>query len=237
MTNLQMSGDALSPFSRSKLAGADALLKAVVREKPVKAGSDVLRHADVPKAAHVLLDGHAYRYTVLNDGRRQITAILVRGDVCDLGAVMRGRAEYSVGALTNCVLGEIPAEEIADPAALDREMTGALWRRLLRDEAISREWLVGMGRRTASERAAHLLCELRVRMDDAGLASDTTFEMEFTQSDLADVLGLSTVHVNRTLQELRRAGLIQTSNGRMTILDYAALAKMAGFDPTYLRMA
>lgn len=222
---------------RLKLDGAEALLKAVVHEKTVAPRSHVLRQGDVPTVAHVLLDGHTYRYRVLNDGRRQITAVLVPGDVCDLEAVMRGRADYSVGALTECVLGEIPAEQVAEPTTLGSEMTQALWRRLLRDEAISREWLVSMGCRTALERVAHFLCELRVRMEAAGLSSGTAFDMRFTQLDLADVLGMSAVHINRTLQQLRKTGLIELSRGTLTILDSYVLETVAGFDSVYLRTA
>ena len=237
MLTQQASVDRPSSLSRSKLDGTEILLKAVIREKTVEPRSDVLRQGDVPKIAHVLLDGHTYRYRLLNDGRRQITAVLMPGDICDLEAVMRGRADYSVGALTRCVLGEVPAEQVADPTALGPEMTRTLWRQLLRDEAISREWLVGMGRRCALERVAHLLCEFRVRLEAVGLSGGAEFEMRFTQMELADLLGMSTVHVNRVLQQLRRTGLIEFSSGTVSILDVPTLEMVAEFDPTYLRMA
>ncbi len=220
-----------------QLDGTEALLGAVVRETAVRSRSDVLREGDAPAFAHVLLEGHTYRYRLLKDGRRQITAILVPGDMCDLVAVMRGRADYSVGALTNCVLGEIPAERISDPATLGPEMIRALWRRLLRDEAISREWLVNMGRRSALEKIAHLICELRVRLEAVGLANEGGFHLHFKQAELADVLGLSTVHVNRVLQQLRRAELIHLAEGTLAILDLPLLETVAGFDPAYLRPA
>ncbi len=120
------------------------------------------------------------------------------GDICDLEAVMRGPADYSVAAMTSCVLGELPANAIADPTTADPELARALWRRLLRDEAISREWLVNMGCRTALERVAHLVCELRVRLQAVGLTKGDAFKMQLTQAELADVLGLSTVHINRS---------------------------------------
>lgn len=221
---------------RSKLDDSDVVLRAVVREKVVKPGSDVLRQGDVPIIAHILLDGQTYRYRMLSDGRRQITAVLVPGDICDLEAVMRGRADYSVGTLTHCVLGEIPLDRIADPTTLDPEMTRALWRRLLRDEAISREWLVGMGRRSALEKVAHLLCEFWVRLEAVGLARASEMDMRLTQAELADVVGMSVVHINRILQELRRSGLIKLSDGVLWILDRLGLEALAGFDPAYLKM-
>ena len=219
-----------------KLDEAEALLKAVVRERTVKPQSSILNQGDVPTTAHVLLEGHTYRYRLLADGRRQITAVLVPGDVCDLEAVMRGRADYSVNALTHCVLGEIPAGRVTDPTTLDPEMIRAVWRRLLRDEAISREWLVNMGRRHALEKVAHLLCEFQVRLEAIGLAPADKFDMSFTQAELADILGMSTVHINRTLQKLRKAELIELSGGKLSILNRPVLEMVAGFDPTYLQI-
>ncbi|WP_237479324.1 Crp/Fnr family transcriptional regulator [Lichenibacterium dinghuense] len=203
----------------------------------MEARSDVLRQGEVPSVAHVLLHGHTCRYRLLSDGRRQITAVLLPGDMCDLEAVMRGRADYGVGALTTCILGEIPAERVADPTTLDPEMSRALWRRLLRDEAISREWLVRIGRRTALERVAHLLCELRVRVDAIGLAVAEEFDMQFTQVEFADILGMSTGHIDRVLQQLCRTGLIALSRGVITVLDMPTMEMVAGFDPSYLRAA
>ena len=94
-----------------------------------------------------------------------------------------------------------------------------------------------MGRRTTVERVAHLLCELRVRLEDVGLTSGSAFKMPFTQAELADVVGVSPVHVNRTIKELRGTGLIQLADGTLTILDIPALESAAVFDPTYLRLA
>ena len=232
--------DARSTTGRSlrpKLDDTETLLKAVVRERVVNPRSNVLCQGDVPRLAHILLDGHTCRYRLLSDGRRQITAILMPGDICDLEAVMRGRADYSVGALTRCVLGEIPTERVAISAGSDPEMTQALWRRLLRDQAIAREWLVGMGQRTALERVAYLLCELRFRLEGVGMASGAEFEMPLTQVELADALGLSPVHINRTLRELRTTGLIRLATGTLTILDISVLELVAGFDPAYLCLA
>ncbi len=220
----------------AKLHGVEPLLKAVVNTKVVQPRNDVLREGDIPTVAHVLLEGHTYRYRLLADGRRQITAILMPGEVCDLEAVMRGQADYSVGALTSCILGEIPAGQVASLTSVDPEMTRALCRLLLRNEAISREWLVGLGRRTATERVAHLLCEFRVRLEAVGLAAGDTFPMQFTQIELGDILGMSYVHVNRILQQLRRTGLIELSAGKMSILDIPSLEVVAGFDPAYLQM-
>ena len=221
--------------ARPKLDGADSLRSLVTREVAFTSRQDVIRQGDTPRAVHLVLDGYGCRHRLLGDGRRQITAILVPGDLCDLEAVMRGRADHGVATLTPCVIGEISAEHVDDMDGLDPVLRRILWRQLLRDEAIAREWMVVLGRRTAKERLAHLLCELRHRMQAVGLGRDDSFGLDVTQADLADVLGLSVVHVNRTLQDLRQSGVIEFGRKLLRIVDPAALADMAGFDPRYLQ--
>ncbi|GJE62158.1 Crp/Fnr family transcriptional regulator [Methylobacterium trifolii] len=218
---------------RPVLGEAGIVLAAIERQRMVPARTDLLRQGETPAVAHILLTGHTCRFRTLRDGRRQILAILVPGDLCDLEAVLGARADYGVSALTACTVGEIPCRRLADDT--DAAMRAALWRHLLQDAAIAREWLVGMGRRNAQERLAHLFCELRVRLEAVGLAGTDFYETRITQVELADALGLTSVHVNRTLQELREAGLIRLANGRLTILDVPALERLAGFDPAYLR--
>ena len=212
----------------------DPLLKIVVDEKVVKARSEVLRQGSVPQFLHLLLDGHAYRYKILSDGRRQIMAIMVPGDLCDLEAVMRGRADYGIGLFTTCTMGKIPIEKVATSVEFDPEMMQVLWGQSLRDDAIAREWMVSLGKRTAVERLAHLFCELEMRLKAVGHYRENEIDFHITQNDLADIVGLSKVHVNRTLQELRRTELIELHGGQLRVRDGAALRSLAGFDPTYL---
>jgi CRP-like cAMP-binding protein len=108
------------------------------------------------------------------------------------------------------------------------------WRDTLIDAAVFREWMVGIGRRSAFTRVAHLFCELIVRMQAVGLSSDYSVELPLTQADIADALGLSTVHVNRTLQEIRSAGLIKLSRGRLVALDWEGLCDAGEFEQSYL---
>ena len=211
-------------------------MKAVVKTRAVDPGSHVLQQGDVPTAAHVLLEGQSFRYRLLEDGRRQIVAILVPGDICDLEAVMRGRADYGVATMTDCVLGELPVNTIADLRTIDPELAQALWRRLLRDQAVAREWLVNVGCRTALERFAHLICEFRFRLHAVGLTKGDAFTMRLTQAEIADLLGLSAVHVNRTLKRLRAIGLVDYSKSIISVLDVPVLERVAGFDPKYLMM-
>ena len=218
-----------------KLDGADPLMNAVTREVAFRAHGNVVRQGDVPRAAHLILEGYACKFRLLRDGRRQITAILIPGDLCDLEALMRGRADCGVATLTPCVLGEIQANHVANVDGVDPVLRRILWRRLLRDEAVAREWTVVLGRRTARERLAHLLCEYRERMRMVGLGRDNdNYDLTLTQIDFADALGLSVVHVNRTVQDLRRRGLIEFGKKLLRIVDPEALARMAEFNPAYL---
>jgi CRP-like cAMP-binding protein len=203
-----------------------------IRERSIPKQHDLLLPGAEPEVAHLLLVGHTCRYRMLRDGRRQITAIQVPGDICDLEAILAGRADYAVNTLTRCTVGEIPLSRIA---ALDsRDLSAALGWRLRRDEAIAREWIVSLGRRVGIERMGHLLCELRWRLAAVGLATDDSFEMRITQHDFADALGLTSVHVNRVLKCLRDSHLIHLKGGWLTLLDRQRLERLAQFDPAYL---
>lgn len=213
---------------------ADPLFSTVVRQRSVRRKRDILRQGEATQVAHILLEGQAYRYRLLPNGGRQITAILMPGDLCDLDAMMIGRADYGVATLTACRLGEVPAEQIQDLGNMDPGIARALWRRSMRDGAIARQWLVNIGRRPGLQRLAHLFCELRVRLHAVGLANEDGYPVWLTQIDLADVLGLTHVHVSRVLQTMRASQIIRLEDGRLTILDDHALEEIAGFDPGYL---
>ena len=149
---------------------------------------------------------------------------------------MRGRADYGVATMTSCVLGELPVNKVADLTTIDPELAMALWRGLLRDQAVACEWLVNIGCRTALERVAHLICEFRLRLQAGGLTKGDAFRLQMTQAEMADLLGLSMVHVNRTLKRLRASGLIDYSRSTTSVLDVPALERVASFNPTYLQM-
>jgi CRP-like cAMP-binding protein len=203
-----------------------------MRERSVPKQSEVFAPGDTPDVVHLLLAGHTCRYRMLQDGRRQITAILVPGDICNLEALLAGRSSYAVSTLTRCTLGEIPLSQFAAPH--DPVLAASLQRRLRRDEAIAREWIVSLGRRDGIERTAHLICELRWRLAEIGQATDDSYELRITQHDLADALGLTSVHMNRVLMTLRAERLIHLKGGRLTIIDGVRLKHLAQFDPAYL---
>lgn len=203
-----------------------------MRERSIPKQHDLLRPDTEPDVAHLLLAGHACRNRMLRDGRRQITAILIPGDICDPEAILAHRADYAVNTLTRCIVGEISLARIASRD--HHELIASLGHRLRREEAIAREWIVSLGRRVGIERMAHLLCELRWRLASVGLATQDSYEMRITQSDFADALGLTPVHVNRMLKGLRNSHLIHLQGGWLTLLDRPRLERLAQFDPTYL---
>lgn len=183
----------------------------------------------------VIEDGMACRFSHLADGRRQILGFLVPGDVLDLRRfVFDGPPAHPVTALSPLKLGAIPTEALLSAIEAYPKLTRALWSATLAEESICQEWLVSVGQRSAIERMAHLLCELAVRISAVGRAMGPSYPLPVTQTELADTLGLSTVHVNRTLQKLRQNGLISLQSGVVSILDFKKLANLGLFSPGYL---
>lgn len=186
--------------------------------------------------AHVLLSGFTGRHRTLRNGQRQITALLVPGDLCDLEIVLRGWADCGITTLSPCVFGEIPLECVADPLQQEPELARTLLRYLLHRQAIDSERVLSLGQRSALQRLAHLFCELRERLHAIGLADEEGYNLPLTQFELAELTGMSSVHMNRTLQELRGQNLIAWRKGLLSLLDRPALEQLAEFDPTYLRL-
>ena len=213
------------------------LLDVVVRE-PRKVGPhvDLIREGEAPSNVHLILEGFACRYKVEPTGGRQIMAYLVPGDFCDLHVFILKAMDHSIGTLSQCSVVTIDRAgiiELTERPAIAR----ALWWATLVDEATLREWVVNVGARPGEKRVAHLMCELLVRLRAVGLADGGSYELPITQAELADTVGLSTVHVNRVLQRLRALELITLKNARLVILDVAKLNEFSGFNPNYLHLS
>ena len=195
---------------------------------------DLVREGE--SAAHIglLLSGFAYGFRVLPDGRRQIVRYLIPGDLCDPRQLLLPAAPHTVSTLTAANLVLFGREALLDLIAHYPRLGGALCWVALQEEFIAREWLVNVGQRTAIERLAHLLCEIFTRMQIVGLTDGGRCELPLTQVELADTLALSTVHINRTLQELRRQALVSLSSGMLEIHDFATLQSVAMFTADYL---
>jgi CRP-like cAMP-binding protein len=220
----------LSPAERATL---DAMIE---RTKEIASGEDLVREGDKPSHSILLLSGFAARYTLVDDGRRQIMAVHVTGDFVDLHSFVLKTMDHSVGALTRCRIALVPHDFLQGITERLPHLTRLLWLDTLVDAATHREWIVGMGRRSALEQLAHFVCELYVRLEVLGLVEGASFELPLTQTDLGDALGLSLVHINRTVRELRESGLVGWRGAQVTIKNWDKLAALAQFDPTYLHL-
>lgn len=190
---------------------------------------------DGPHVVNIVLSGWAIRYRDLPDGRRQVIAILLPGDMCDPFGFLLRPVKCSFRSLTKITLAQIPVHKLRELADGSPGLTDGLWWQSHEAGEIQREKILSLGRRLAIERLAHFFCELFWRSEVTGHTEGSSCDMPITQENLGHVLGISTVQANRSLQELRERGLIRLADKRLTVIDSSMLAKLAMFDPTYLR--
>ncbi|WP_445504703.1 Crp/Fnr family transcriptional regulator [Microvirga sp. G4-2] len=194
----------------------------------------ILCEGDEPGEIHLILSGWACRSKQLEDGRGAILAFLLPGDLCDPNSFLLGQMDHSVGALTSASVAGIPRPLFEDLMLNHSRIAQALWGQVLIDAAIQREWTLNLSQRTAYERLCHLLCELFLRLQAIGLTQGPSCELPITQAKLAEATGLTLVHLNRMLQELRAASLIVLKSRTLTIPNLEALMSAALFNPNYL---
>ena len=217
-------------------ADSEAILALPHRILNFRAQEYIVREGDEPKHSCLILSGFAFRQKVAGNGGRQIVSIHMKGDLADLQNSLLGVADHSLQALTRVEAAMIPVDAIQN-LAFDRPAIGrALWYETLVDASIFREWVLNVGRRDARTRTAHLLCEFARRLRAAGLSGPKNYELPMTQEQLADALGLTSVHVNRTLKALENDGLIVRSQRAVQIDDWAALASVGDFQSRYLHL-
>lgn len=225
---------AFTRLSEDDRASIDHLSGKCVREWGAK--RDLIHEGDRPRSVFVMLEGWACRYKQLPDGRRQIVAFFIPGDLCDMEIYILKAMDHSVGTLTNVRAAEISHHDF-DQLMLDHpRITQALHWDMLVTVAVQREWTLNIGQRTAYERLAHLFCELFMRLRTVGLANGDTCDFPINQTDLGDATGLTAVHVNRMLQDLRRDGLIELHNRQLRLPNLDALMDAAMFTPNYLHL-
>lgn len=226
----------LAVFDHLPDSELQALAKTPLRTELVAAGQDVVKDSDGVTESSLLLDGWAARYNVLEGGQRQITAFHVGGDFLNLDSLLLDPVDHSVGALTGCLCAFMRHDDLRNLSEEHPHLGRLLWLNTLVDSATHRQWLVAMGRRSSRDHLAHLLCELYLRLEAVGLASDHKFLLPITQTDVGDAMGISFVHVNRVLRELREADLVTWHQGVVTILDWEGLLAAAEFDASYLNL-
>lgn len=199
-------------------------------------GQDIIREGEHSPDNHLILSGVACRYKLLADGGRQIVAFLVPGDLCDAEIFILKEMDHSICAIGPCLIAAIRGDTMRDLLLHRPGIALALWWGTLQDEGVLRARIIDIGRRDARQRIAHIFYEVLIRHRAVGLAEDDTFDWPATQTDLADATGLTSVHVNRTLQRLREEGLIAAEGKRLKVLDRAGLRGAADFTPNYLHL-
>lgn len=199
-----------------------------------EARTDIAREGENPQVIRLLVSGWACRYKDLPDGRRQIVGFFLPGDFCDLNVYILSALDHSIGALTPVRYFEIRPHHFQDVIDTRPHLLRALlWHEMVAS-GIQREWLLSIGQRSPLERLAHLFIELYHRLKAVGLVNGHSFDFPITQHNLAEANGLSLVHVNRTLQEMRRDGLIELADRQLRILDFDRLKRVAMFNNNYL---
>jgi CRP-like cAMP-binding protein len=211
-----------------------ALERATMHPRRYAARQDVIREGDKPGPVLVVLEGWAFRYKILPSGSRQITAFLMPGDACDLHIGMLAEMDHSIQSVGASRIASISRADMDELMAGHESIARAMYIAQLTDEGTLRAWIVSMGRRTSIERVAHLICELYVRAHWIGLINNGELALPLSQVILADALGMTPVHINRVLRELRVAGAMVLQRGSLSVTDPLKLIHIAGFDENYL---
>lgn len=229
---------ATRPWLSADLDATDrgALVRACGDIRTISAGTDLMRQAGRTHGLHILLDGWAARYKIMEDGSRFLPALAVPGDICDLDALRFDQLDYGVTMLSAGTVALLPRERADALFASHPAIARAFWSLALAENSILTEWAASMGRRSAVQRVAHLLCELLVRLTVVGKADGHCYDLPLTQEHIADTLGLTSVHVNRTLHSLRSMDFVTVQSRRVTIQDWAGLSALCGFRPDYLHL-
>jgi len=222
---------------RESIPNADLeLLRGLKRnERVVDAHEDLITEGDNPSAVTLILEGFACRYKLLPDGQRSIMAYLLPGDICDLHVALLGEMDHSIATLSECRVSRIDKTTVSELEERPH-LRRALWLSQLVDHAISRQWIINLARRRGDKMIAHLMCEILSRLQAVGLAADDSFAFPVTQGELGDTLGVSTVHVNRMLAQLRNKGLIAQQGRNVQVLNFQNLSHYCDFDARYLHL-
>ncbi|KRQ05532.1 Crp/Fnr family transcriptional regulator [Bradyrhizobium manausense] len=224
----------LRPLSESAVAALErAISEGLFRAGP---GEDLVAEGDPIDSVRVVLSGWLFRHKTLEDGRRQIVNFILPGETCDAHAYLLPAIDHSISTATSVAYAEIKRPHFETLMASERTLAEAFMCETVLNNAIQREWTINLGRRAALEKVAHLFCEIYERLRPVGHADGNSCSFPVTQMDLADATGLSVVHLNRTVQELRAAGLIILRERTLTIPDLDALKSAALFSPGYLQL-
>ena len=200
----------------------------------VRRGRVIIRAKMEQTCSSLLVSGFVHRFTDLKDGRRQSVQLSVPGDFIDLHSLLMKELDHEIGALSDCRLLRFPHERLLEVLKHHPHLGRLLWLSTLIDAAIHRQWIVSMGVRSAASRLAHLFCEIQVRLDGVGIGNPWGFDLPLTQVELAELLGMTPIHMNRMIRELRDDKILTFKGKVVRIHNWENLIKLAEFDPFYL---
>jgi CRP-like cAMP-binding protein len=200
-------------------------------------GELILKAGDLPAMAYLVLEGFVSTSKEVEDGKRQIMFFSIPGDMPTLMSHPDLPLDTDIQAMSACRLAAFDSRELYGLSLRFPRIGHIFWASALVFAAIHREWIVNVGHRSAISRLAHLFCEMAVRLETYGLAREGSYELPLTQVHLSDAIGLSRIHMNRSLQELRRQDLLTFENGRLIIHDWERLVEVGHFRPDYLSLS
>ena len=204
--------------------------------KTLEAQTYTIREGDAPTQCGVLVSGFAFRQKLTGDGTRQIVALHIPGEALDFQSLFLDVADHNVQTLTRAEVAFIPRQELQELARSRAAIGHAILVTILVEASIFREWVLNVGRRDSRTRTAHLLCEFAMRLEAQGLTQDYGYNLPMTQEQLADALGLTPVHVNRTLKALEADGLISRTGRQVSFPDWKRLRDAGDFNQRYLHL-
>ena len=240
-----MSGDPVSAALVKRLRTYDAIsdedveivraLPIVLRDYP--AGRAVVRDGERATECCLIVDGFCIRSKTIADGKRQILSMHIPGEIPDLMSLFLHVMDHDLSTLTPSRLGFINHETLRQLHRRRPNVAEMFWRDTLIDSAMFREWIVNVGQRPAPARLAHVMMELRERLRVIGRVNGNDFEMPLTQEEMGEALGITAVHVNRVVRQLREEGIVELHRGRATVLDENKFLVLADFDGRYLHQS
>ncbi len=222
------------PFDRNEIEALERISK---YPRKMRAQEILVHDGSHVSCVCLMITGFAYRYKYLSDGKRQILGYLLPGDLCDTQFVISNETDHNIALLTDSEVVMIPIHVLMGTMVAHPKIERALLLAAVVEWAMLREWLLNVGQRAALQKLAHFFCEIAARLRAIGAVnSDGSFALPLTQAELADTMGLTTVHVNRIMQRFRHDGIVAWSRGRLTILNPSMLQRIAGFEGRYLHL-
>ena len=214
-----------------------ALLRLPMQVRDLRPDQDIVREGDRPSQCCLVLEGFAASYKLRPNGKRQTIAFYIAGDIPDLQSLHIEVMDMNLSTVSACKVAFIQHPHMRELCESHPRLGAVFWRETLIDASIFREWMLCLGRRSATEHAAHLFCEFLLRLKAIGLVTDNSFAFPVTQGEVADALGISGVHINRVVQHLREKGLLSWEKNTMTVLDWEGLVALGEFSATYLHLS